>query len=254
MGELLGQGEAHAVGRIAVDKAAVSDKADDPGLPDTVRGPANGPEVGVVQGVLVSARGTGRVGRLNRGVQGRVVLIGVVVIGGLLPHRVGRIADDDLNLLFQLRRGPLVVGHEHALIQRVPVLGHLEGVGQDDSVEGRVTGLRGIRGITVIRDGQRRVVAHEVAVGDLDIRRRDVVGQQQNLVGVQLAGVLARQVCLADETRLQEPDDEGPRPGEGVEHMHALIGYTASQVGAGQPVHAAQNEVDDLYRRVDDPQ
>ena len=36
MGELLGQGEAHAVGRVAIDEAAVGDEADDPGLPDTV--------------------------------------------------------------------------------------------------------------------------------------------------------------------------------------------------------------------------
>ena len=49
VGELLGQGEAHAVGRVAVDEAAVSDEADDPGLPDAIRGPADGPQVGVVQ-------------------------------------------------------------------------------------------------------------------------------------------------------------------------------------------------------------
>ena len=71
---------------------------------------------------------------------------------------------------------------------------------------------------------------------------------------MQLARVLARQVCLADETRLQEPDDEGPRPGEGVEYVHVLIADAAPQVGACQPVHAAQNEVHDLHRRVDDPQ
>ena len=86
MGELLCQGEAYAVGRVAVDEAAVGDETDDPGLPDAVRGPADGPQVRVVQGVLIGARGTGRVGRLDLGVQGWVVLVGVVVIGGLLPH------------------------------------------------------------------------------------------------------------------------------------------------------------------------
>ena len=36
--------------------------------------------------------------------------------------------------------------------------------------------------------------------------------------------------------------------------MHAFICDAAPQVGACQPVHAAQNEVHDLHRRVDDPQ
>ena len=117
VGELLSQGEAHAVGRVAVDEAAVSDEADDPGLPDAIRGPADGPKVGVVQGVLVGARGASRVGRLDLVVQGRVVLVGVVVIGGLLPHRVRRVADDHLNTLqLQLGRSPVVVGCKHALI------------------------------------------------------------------------------------------------------------------------------------------
>ena len=71
---------------------------------------------------------------------------------------------------------------------------------------------------------------------------------------MQLVRVLARQVRFADEAGLQEPDDEGPRPGEGVEHVHAFICDAAPQVGACQPVHAAQNEVHDLHRRVDDPQ
>ena len=143
MGELLGQGEAHAVGRVAVDETAVGDETDDPGLPDAVRGPADGAKVGVVQRVLVGTRGTGRVGRLDLGVQRWVALIGVVVIGGFLAHRVGRVADNHLNARqLQLGRGPLVVGHEHALIQRVPVLGHLKGVGQDNPVERRVPRLR----------------------------------------------------------------------------------------------------------------
>ena len=103
------------------------------------------------------------------------MLVGVVVIGGLLPHRVGRVADDHLNTLqLQLGRGPVVVGHEHALIQGVPVLGHLEGVGQDDPVEGRVPRLRRV---ALFAAGWRGVAAYEVAVGDLDIGRRNVVGQ-----------------------------------------------------------------------------
>ena len=68
MGELLGQGEAHAVGRVSVDEAAVGDEADDPGIPDAIRGPANGPKVGVVQRVLVGACGAGSVGCLDLGV------------------------------------------------------------------------------------------------------------------------------------------------------------------------------------------
>ena len=71
---------------------------------------------------------------------------------------------------------------------------------------------------------------------------------------MQFTRVLARQVRGRDEPGLQEPDDEGARPGEGIEDVHPLIGHAAPEVLARQPVDAAQNEVDDLHRRVDDAQ
>ena len=175
----------------------------------------------------------------------RVGLVGVVVVGRVLPHRVGRVAHDEADVQAPLRLSPVVVGHEDAAVQHVVVLGHLEGVGQDDPVEGRVAAV----GLLTRTTGRG-----QVPVGHLDVRRGDVVGEQEDLIGVQFGRVLAHQVLGPDQPRLEQPHDEGARPREGVEHVHALVAHRAPEVLAGQPVHAAQDEVDDLHRRVHDAQ
>src|SRR6202042_3784209 len=53
-GELSREALAEAVGGVAVNEPAIADKADDPLVLDTVAGPAERPDVRVVQGVLVS--------------------------------------------------------------------------------------------------------------------------------------------------------------------------------------------------------
>ena len=53
LGELLLQRQAHAVRRVSVHEGAVGDEGDDASFPDSVRCPAQGTEVGVVEAVLV---------------------------------------------------------------------------------------------------------------------------------------------------------------------------------------------------------
>src|SRR5699024_5008806 len=91
----------------------------------------------------------------------------------------------------------------------------------------------------------------EVVEGGLDVDRRDVVRQQQDLVGVQLARVLAGQVLGLDQPGLQQADDEGAGPGEGVQHVHALVTDGPAELVVEDVIDAAEDEVDDLYRGID---
>ena len=109
-----------------------------------------------------------------------------------------------------LALGSRVVPGEEHLVHRVARLGQLEGVGEHDAVERLVLRI-------LPRAGQR------LAVGVLDVDGSDVVGQQQDLVGVQFFPVLARQVVRANQPRLQEARNERPRPRERVEDVHALV-------------------------------
>ena len=64
----------------------------------------------------------------------------------------------------------------------------------------------------------------------LDVDGGDVVGQQQDLVGVQLVGVLAGEVVGLDEAGLEQPDDEGAGAGEAVEDVDALVGEPLAEL------------------------
>ena len=186
MRELLGQAQAHAVGSVGVNEAAVRHKADDPGVAQTVARPADGPQIGVVQRVLVDAGGSLRVGLSDPPVQAGVGLVGVVVIRRLLSHRVRRIAHDEADVQRPLRLGTVVVGHEDAAVQNVVVLTHLEGIRQNDPIEGHIgcAGLFSTASATSAADAvvgapDLRLDTHRaVAIRHLDVGGRDVVGQQ----------------------------------------------------------------------------
>ena len=86
----------------------------------------------------------------------------------------------------------------------------------------------------------------------LDVDGGDVVREEQDLVGVELVGVLAGQVVLRDESALQESDDEGAGAGEAVEDVYALAGQSLPELLAQDLVDGAEDEVDDLDGGVDD--
>ena len=72
----------------------------------------------------------------------------------------------------------VVVLREDHLVHRVAGLGDLEGSGEDDAVEGHV------------------VTADDAVEGSLDVYGGDIVGEQQNLVGVELLGAVSLMEAL----------------------------------------------------------
>ena len=183
------QGQADAVGGVAVEPAAVGDEGDDAFVADAVGGPAEGPQVGVVEAVLVRSGGACGVGVADPGVEGGVGDVGVEVVGGGLSDRVGRVADDDVDGGGVLAGDAFVVLGEDHRIQAVAVLGDLEGVGEDDAFERAVLG--------------GCFFAGEGVVGGFDVDRGDVIREEHDLVGVELTGVFAGQILRGDESGLQ---------------------------------------------------
>ena len=226
--ELLVQAGAEPVEGVATDPAAVAHEGHHALLAHAVARPAERPDVGVVERVLVRGVGLRHVGFGDPCVERGVGIVLVVVVGALLAHRVGRVAHDHADGQGVLDAHAVGVVAEHLLVEGVALLGHLERVGEHGSLEGLVGAARA------------RVV------GLLDVHRHDVVRQQQDLVGVDLLGVLAPELLRGDQVALDEVRHEGPRPREGVQDVHAVVGQGLAELAAQHPVGLAQDVVDYL--------
>src|SRR5689334_16075386 len=107
---------------------------------DAVGRPANCPDVGIVQRILVGGGGACSVGAPYGRIKRRIflVLIGIVLAG--LASGVGRIANDYPDVQALLVGNAFVVLREDQLVHGVAGFGHLERVGEDDAVERLVLG------------------------------------------------------------------------------------------------------------------
>ena len=153
---------------------------------------------------------------------------------------IWRVADDDGDGGVVLGEDTLGVGAEFLVVEEVIGLdlAHAEGVAEDDAGEG---GVFLLAALAVVEDV-------------LDVDGGDVVGEEDDLVGVELLGVFAVEVVVADEAEvlLEEACDEGAGAGEGVEDVDAFVGKTFAEVFAEGAVGGAEDEVDDLDGGEDD--
>ena len=112
-----------------------------------------------------------------------IVYVWVVVPRTPLPRRPRRVPDDHLDRQPLLALGPLAVVRQPVPRKTRPVRMQVESVRQHDAAEGLVG-----------------AVSPPFPVeGLLDVDRGDVVGEQHDLVGVQLFAVLPRQVLVPDQ-------------------------------------------------------
>ena len=97
-----------------------------------------------------------------------------------------------------------------------PVLSgvQIERIGQDDAVE-RLIGALG---------------AAPPMECFLDMNGRDVIGEQDDLVGVKLSVVFPREIGLPDQRGLDQPDEKDAGAGERVEDMNALVAQASPEL------------------------
>ena len=90
---------------------------------------------------------------------------------------------------------------------------HLERVGEHTSLEGNV------------------FLRHARMVRMFDVDGGNVISEQKDLVAIDFARVLVRQLFSRDELLiLQQVHDEGARAGERIENAHALVGQAFAEL------------------------
>ena len=133
-------------------------------------------------------------------VENGIFLVLRIVVGRLLPHGVGRIANDDADGRAALRFHRFGVLAEEMFEDVVlAVFPQLESVGKADAIVGQIFRLR----THLLKD-------------TLDVDIRNIVRQQHEFVGVNLLRVFAHHIFRTDESRLQKARDESASAGEGV--------------------------------------
>ena len=108
--------------------------------------------------------------------------------------------------------------------QVVRLFVHLEGVGEDSPLKGHV------------------LPAHAGVVGVLHVHDHDVVCKQEDLVGVQLVGVLLGQGVYRHKLGIaHELGHVGARSGEGVEDVHVPVAEALPELPLECPVSGVQH-------------
>ena len=84
--------------RITIQPIAIGNKTDHTLIADAIRSPTEGSDIGIIEAIFQRCCGMGCIGCRNAPVQIRIFQILVVVVGVVLPHRIGRIADNDADV------------------------------------------------------------------------------------------------------------------------------------------------------------
>ena len=176
-------------------------------------------------------------------VQMRVFHIGVVVVGGFLPCGIRWVADNHANIQRLLPFAAFAVIF-HCAVQQVVFFVHLEGIGEADTVKRRVLAAVGCIPANMGLDN--------AVIGRFDIDGSDVVGEQDNFIGVDFILVFFRQPPGGNDAALQQAGNESSRPGKGVKDMYAFILQTAVKFAAQDVFHTPDNEIDDFHRGIND--
>ena len=154
------------VRRVAVQPRAIGNKTENTLVADAIRGPTEGPDIGIIEAIFQRCCGMGCIGCRNAPVPIRRFQILVVVVGVVLPYGIGRIADNDADIPAFL-------------------LFHTVGIFRKTNIYFPII-LIHLKGIRQANAGKRliRLSGHAV-IGFLYVDRRNVIGQQHNFVGVQ---------------------------------------------------------------------
>ena len=230
---------AHAVHSRRVDPAGIGHETNHAAVGiNSIAGPADRLDVAVIQRIFVGGVGVRGVSLGNAKLEIRIRLILCVVIGRALPDRVGRIADDHLNIGRLLMLNPRGIlqkfATEKTAVIRLVILTRLKRVGETDARE---------RHVEFIADARVKCI--------FDVDASHVIGKQNDLIGENLIAVLVMECGIVDEFLLDHARDESAGAGEWIENVDSDVGESSIKIRAENVLHGIENEVDDLERRVD---
>ena len=86
----------------------------------------------------------------------------------------------------------------------------------------------------------------------LDVDGRDVIGKQDNFVGMKLVQIFPLKVLCFDQTALQQARNEGSRPGEGIKDMNVFIRQSPAEFLLQNIGNRMDDKIDDFNRGVND--
>ena len=201
--ELISEALAQSISSPSFKKTRVGYEPNDAAVADAVACPANRTDIAVVETSGQSCLRTCCVCVVDSSVQLRICDILIVVVLTTLPNRIRRVSHDDTDVEGLLAFAAVaVVGEEIA--DEVTFFVELESISETDALEGFV------------------FPADESVIDSLDVDGGDIVGEQDDFVGVDLVFVFVRELLLADEAALKQAGDEGAGAGEGIDDVDSL--------------------------------
>jgi hypothetical protein len=167
--------------------------------------------------------------------------VGVALVEVLLPRIVWWVANDDADLAAVLAPNTLDVlirqGAQHVVLVALV------------SAERRDV----IQGVHEAEVRELRIFSGDGRVGRLNIQVSDIVGEDRDLVGMQLLPILVAQLLRLAPEVLQELHHKGARTGSGVQYLNITVDQVAAEMALAQPVGRVDHKADDLVRCVDYP-
>ena len=198
-GKFFRQAFAYTIKSITVKPTGIGYETDDALLADAFTCPTDGADIAVIQVFLQGGFGMGGIGFGNLAIQMRIGNVFVTVIFTFLPCRVRRIADNHLNIQFFLAFTARAVIHQQ-LVQYIAFFIHLKRIGQTNAVKGNI--LAALCSFTV------DIAVQQAVVSGFNINRGNVIGKQNNFVGMNFVTVFFRQLFRRNNAALQQPCNE----------------------------------------------
>ena len=163
----------------------------------------------------------------------------VVIIAGFLPHRIRRVADNNLNRRLHLFGSSICIGLENACVcfsfTGSYTLCQLEGIRQNDAFKRHII-----------------LALAQLVISFFNIDRCNVVSKQDNFVAMDFAGILVQQVFRLDDTAAQQANNEGSCTCERVEDMNPHIAYAMPKALLHHILYRPDDKVNHFHRGIDD--
>ena len=227
---------AQAVHRRAVKPTGIGDETDN-AFRDSVACPTKRLDIAVIERIFIGGISPCGVGVFNSLFKIRVGFVLVVIVGGALTDGIGRIADDNFNAGISLLVDALgIFPHDAFHIERdFAALVKLKSIGETNPLKRLIT--------FGVDDRIKRI---------LDINGGNVIGKQNDFVGVEFAKIFAKKVARLNQAALNQPRNKSSCACERIQDVNIFTGERAIKIFLKDGVNGAQDKIDDFNGGIND--